>query len=96
MRKNLKSAEREITSLRTAQAMVNRIDGNFDFEHLKRIHYFLFGDIYEWAGKIRTVNISNGNQFCLCEYIQDQMNEVFKKLYRENYLKDCNEKNEIA
>jgi cell filamentation protein len=92
----LKSAEREITSLRTTQAMLNRIDGNFDFEHLKKIHYFLFGDIYEWAGRIRTVNISKGNQFCLCEYIQDQMDEIFKKLCQENFLKDYNEKIEIA
>ncbi len=92
----LKSAEREITSLRTAQAILNRIEGNFDFEHLKKIHYFLFGDIYEWAGKIRTVNISKGNQFCLYDYIQDQMDEIFMKLCRENYLKDCNEKIEIA
>lgn len=92
----LKSAEREITSLRTAQAILNRIEGNFDFEHLKKIHYFLFGDIYEWAGKIRTVNISKGNQFCLYEYIQDQMHEIFMKLCRENYLKDYSEKIEIA
>lgn len=92
----LKSAEREITSLRTAQAILIRIEGNFDFEHLKKIHYFLFGDIYEWAGKIRAVNISKGNQFCLCEFIQDQMDDIFKKLQRENYLKDCNEKSEIA
>ncbi len=92
----LKSAEREITSLRTAQAILNKIEGNFDFEHLKKIHYFLFGDIYEWAGKIRTVNISKGNQFCLCEFIQHQMDDIFKKLRRENYLKDCNEKREIA
>ncbi len=92
----LKSAEREITSLRTAQAILIRIEGNFDFEHLKKIHYFLFGDIYEWAGKIRTVNISKGNQFCLCEFIKDQMDDIFKKMQHENYLKDCNEKSEIA
>jgi cell filamentation protein len=59
----LKAAEREITSLRTAQALMNRIEGNFDFKHSAKIHRFLFGDIYEWAGKIRTVNISKGNQF---------------------------------
>ena len=92
----LKSAEREITSLRTAQAILIRIEGNFDFEHLKKIHYFLFGDIYEWAGKIRKVNISKGNQFCLCEFIQNQMDDIFKKLRRENYLKNCNDKSEIA
>lgn len=92
----LKSAEREITALRTAQAMIDRIEGNFDFEHLKKIHHIMFGDIYEWAGKIRTVNISKGNQFCICEYIEDQMGEIFKKLRQENYLQDCKEKSEIA
>ncbi len=92
----LRAAEREITSLRTAQAMLNKIEGNFDFNHLKKIHNFLFGDIFEWAGKIRTVNISKGNQFCLCEYIQEQMDAIFKKLHQENYLKDNKEINEIA
>jgi Protein involved in cell division len=92
----LKTAEREITSLRTAQALTSRIKGNFDFKHLAKIHNFLFGDIYEWAGYIRTVNISKGNQFCLCQFIQSQMDEIFQKLKCENYLKDYKEKNEVA
>ncbi len=92
----LKAAEREITSLRAAQAIVDKIDGKFDFYLLKQIHRFLFGDIYEWAGKIRTVNISKGNQFCICEYIQEQMDEIFKKLNNENYLKNYKNKNEVA
>lgn len=82
-------AEREITALKTSQAMINRIQGKFDFEHLKNIHYFLFCDIYEWAGKIRTVNISKGNQFCRCDYIEEQMNKLLLKLKSENYLVDC-------
>ena len=31
------------------------------FEALSKIHAFLFSDIYDFAGKIRTVNISKGN-----------------------------------
>lgn len=84
--KELKQAEREITALRTAQLMVEPIAGKFDFIHLKTIHAFLFSDIYEWAGKVRTVNISKGNQFCLCQYIESQMEEVMNKLRSENYL----------
>ena len=34
--------------------------GDFDLRHLKAIHHHLFQDIYEWAGKIRTVEISKG------------------------------------
>jgi cell filamentation protein len=31
------------------------------FEALSKIHAFLFSDIYDFAGKIRTVNIAKGN-----------------------------------
>lgn len=82
----LKKAEREITALRTAQLMQNPMEGIFDFDFLKRIHLFLFGDIYEWAGQTRNVNISKGNQFCRCEFIEDQMNNVMQKLKKEEYL----------
>ena len=79
-------AEREITSLRTTQALVNPIEGNFDEEHLKKIHHFLFSDIYEWAGEIRTINISKGNSFCQALYIEDFLKKLFKELKNENYL----------
>lgn len=92
----LKRAEREITALRTAQALVDRIDGNFDYNHLKKIHHFLFSDIYEWAGMTRCVNITKGNCFCLCEYIDVQMNVLFKKLHDEKCLKNYKTKEEIA
>lgn len=82
----LKKAEREITSLRTAQLLQNPMGGTFDFNFLKKIHQFLFGDIYEWAGKTRNVNISKGNQFCRCEFIEEQMNIVMQQLEDENYL----------
>ncbi len=85
----LKQVEREITALRTAQIMVEGIDGKFDFGHLKAIHYFLFQDIYEWAGEIRNVNISKGNQFCLFQYIEAEMDRIFFQLKEENYLSEC-------
>ncbi|HHX85876.1 MAG TPA: cell filamentation protein Fic [Actinomycetales bacterium] len=34
------------------------IDRTFDAAHLSRIHAHLFGDLYDWAGHFRTVNIS--------------------------------------
>ena len=82
----LKRAEREITSLRMAQLMQKSIPGKFDFEHLKKIHCFLFDNIYEWAKKIRSVNISKGNQFYRSEFIDEQMKNIFKKLKAEQYL----------
>lgn len=92
----LRHVEREITALRTAQIMVEGIDGKFDYEHLKAIHHFLFQDIYEWAGKVRNVNISKGNQFCLFQYIDEQMIQIFLTLKQENYLTDCKSIDEIG
>lgn len=34
------------------------IQGNFDFAHYKAIQKFLFEDLYDWAGEIRTANLS--------------------------------------
>ena len=31
------------------------------FDALAKIHYFLFSDVYEFSGKVRTVNIAKGN-----------------------------------
>lgn len=82
----LKVAEREITSLRIANARVNKIVGNFDFEHLRKIHKYIFQDIYEWAGQIRWVNIAKGNMFCSCEFIQSNTDSLFQKLKKEYFF----------
>lgn len=86
----LVNAERELTSLKLAAAKLNYIKGRFDFDHLRRIHRYLFGDIYTWAGKIRTVDIAKGNQFCLCYNIESYANIIFQKLKQENFLIDSN------
>ena len=92
----LEEAERKITSLRIAQALQSGIQGSFDFNHLKKIHFFLFSDIYEWAGKSRVVNIYKEDMFCNCIYIADQMEILFNKLKEENFLKNCNTKMQVA
>ena len=86
----LVTAEREITSLKIAMAKVEPIQGHFDFSHLKAIHKFIFEDIYTWAGEIRHVNISKGNQFCLSQNIEMYAADIFSKLKSDNYLMDDN------
>lgn len=81
-------AEREITSLKIAMAKSQPIEGDFDLEHLKRIHKFIFEDIYSWAGCLRHVNISKGNQFCLVDNLEMYGNSIFDKLKADNYLID--------
>lgn len=92
----LEKAERAITSVKAAQASVNPIRGRFGVSHLKRMHKFLFEDIYPWAGQFRAVNISKGNAFCRSDYIERQLESLLESLRRENYLKDCTSQEEIG
>jgi cell filamentation protein len=44
---------------------------------LKQIHAFLFGGLYDFAGKIRTKTISKGNTiFCLAEHLHQYLQTV--------------------
>lgn len=79
-------AEREITAFKIAKAKDEPIKGNFDLAHLQKINQFIFEDIYTWAGKLRTVNISKGNQFCLSNYLATYAAGIFNELSNENYL----------
>ena len=83
---DLFNAERELVSLRTTEIILNPIKGNFDFSHLKKLHQYLFQDIYIWAGKIRKCNIAKQDLFCLVNHIDSYADEIFNKLKMENYF----------
>jgi cell filamentation protein len=62
--------------------------GVFDLTHLSAIHYHLFQDVYDWAGELRTVEISKGgHQFQFRRYIQTGMHDVHRRLVRSKFLK---------
>ncbi|MBQ3736747.1 MAG: putative adenosine monophosphate-protein transferase Fic [Candidatus Methanomethylophilaceae archaeon] len=82
----LSDAERSISLVRMIELEEHPIRGNYDLGHLKRIHKALFGDIFEWAGQLRTVDISKGTMFCKCEYIESNANKLFRELKDENNL----------
>lgn len=82
----LSDAERELTALNLLELKFSPVPGALDFDHLKVIHRFLFDDIYDWAGKVRTVNIGKGNQFCNCDYIVHGACTLFDELRKDGYL----------
>ena len=53
----LNTIEAEYTSTRLKEIIENPIKGNFDFDHLCRMHYYIFQDLYDWAGQPRIINI---------------------------------------
>ncbi len=80
--------ERTTTTLRIAQAMKDISFTDVDFTFYKNLHKYVFGDIYEWAGNIRKVEMSKkGTSFCSVNEIEKRGNNLFKRLQNNNYLK---------
>ena len=79
------NAEMELALIRLLELQMKPIKGNFGFDHLKSIHRYIFQDIYEWAGKVRTVEIGKGNIFCTTRYISDYARTVFGSYYPKCY-----------
>lgn len=65
----LDAAESKLVVLRINELTKHPLDGGFDLNHLCSIHRYLFQDIYEWAGEIRTVDIARDIPFCYCTNI---------------------------
>jgi len=96
----LSKLERRITLEKLVMLYLNPINGKFDSEHLKKIHSYLFNDIYYFAGEYRNVNITTfDNAFFefyqnikyRLEYTLNQMNEEFNNLqsyYYPEFLAD--------
>lgn len=84
----LDAYEGELSTLRSIEILENPVVGQFDLTHLQHIHWTLFQDVYEWAGKFRTVDISRGNsRFANVRFIESAANDIFSKLARESWLK---------
>jgi cell filamentation protein len=74
----LDKQERVLVALRIRR---NVPRGNFDLKHLRAIHRHLFQDIYDWAGELRTVEISKGRQqFQFRKFIETGMTDVHGRL----------------
>lgn len=59
----------------------------FSLAMLQNIHFFLFQDIYEWAGKLRVVDISKGNtRFANVRFIEKEAHKLFFQLKQEKFL----------
>ncbi|GGN29483.1 cell filamentation protein [Actinoplanes campanulatus] len=83
----LREAEFRIVSIRDVQISRTSIPGGYGLAHLQSFHRFLFQDLYEWAGRTRTVDISKpGARFCHWRYVDDQVGAVLSELEEEEYL----------
>ena len=84
----LAKEEERISKLKAKSLYENGFFDTLDsgsFESLRIIHKELFFDIYEFAGKIRDVNISKGNfRFAPTIYLNDALKNI-EKMPQSNY-----------
>jgi cell filamentation protein len=81
------AAEREITHAALILLDESPVPPSYDLPHLGAIHKRIFGDIYEWAGRIRTVAIAKGAMFCLPQYIKSSAAIIFRERHDEDCLR---------
>lgn len=84
----LSKIEEKITKLKALElydsGKINTIEVG-TFKGLAQIHNYLFSDIYDFAGKMRTVNIAKGNfRFASVLYLKDILKTI-DEMPEDNY-----------
>ncbi|NOQ63985.1 MAG: cell filamentation protein Fic [Methyloprofundus sp.] len=81
----LSNAEREITT--AALKSIHFSLPPYDLAYFKNINYHLFSRIYNWAGKLRSIDISkNETHFCIVDRIEPEADKLFKTLKKHHYF----------
>lgn len=89
--KKLDRLEQGITSALITKAMLEIPFQNVDFEFYKKLHRYVFGDLYDWAGEVRKVDISKkGTAFCPYLEIENEATRIFSKLRKSDYFVKLN------
>ncbi|WP_051581792.1 Fic/DOC family protein [Pseudonocardia acaciae] len=80
--------EADFTSARIAQLWRHPLPGDYDLAHLQRFHQVIFGDLFEWAGQLRTVTMGKGGAlFCDPGDLVSTAVRVFGRLAEDGHLR---------
>lgn len=83
----LEQAEADVVATRSYELSKSPLKGRFDLAHLQAIHRHLLDDLYEWAGQLRTIDITKGSaRFAHHSHIQSAAEAIFGQLANENRL----------
>lgn len=82
-------AERDITDINAN--FIEFCSPPYDLSYLCNIHRQLFSDVYEWAGELRTIDISKMNtRFCNVNRIVPESAKLFSSLEKQGYFEGLN------
>ena len=97
----LDEAERIAVTLRSVEVEKAETSAPFTFEFYCKLHEHLFSDIYEWAGTLRTIDLSKkGTNFYPADHLKElgtalftrlQENHEFQGLPKEEYTREIAE-----
>ena len=83
----LKLWEYEHSQIRARELRDFPLPTQFDLKQLQAIHAHLFQDTYDWAGKLRTVDIAKGNAlFAMPAYLESEGRKLSEAIARANNL----------
>jgi len=60
----LAQVEAALSASRLIDLERRRLPGSYDLDHLQAFHRYILGDVFGWAGELRTVSIAKGSLFC--------------------------------
>jgi cell filamentation protein, protein adenylyltransferase len=84
----LSRVEAALTASRLVDLERHRLPGGYDLAHLRAFHRRIFGDVYDWAGQLRTVSIAKaGEVFCLPQHLESYATDVFGRLAAADRLR---------
>jgi cell filamentation protein len=91
----LDESETLIFGVKSLQFELNPFQDELDFQYYKRLHKFLFDEVYDWAGQLRTINMSKQHtHFCPVHDISDLGVRIFSRLATMGYFRLLN-RNEL-
>ena len=88
----LEKIERMITSKKLSELYLSPGKQTFDVEHYCRIHKYIFGDIYPFAGNIRDESIQKVIPFCPPIYIRMNLKKTLDDANRKVPYLDSKDK----
>lgn len=82
-KEELSKNEKIITLKKLAYLEMFPIEGKFDSDHLRKIHYFLFNDIYYFAGEYRKCEMARFREFVSPDEIEVRLKNELDKMNKE-------------
>ena len=86
-----------IVGVKTIQFELSPFSGPLDFPYYKRLHRFLFDELYDWAGTVRSIDLSKQRtRFCAADKIESLAEKMFGRVEAMNFFCDLSREDFIV